>query len=193
MPNVLRTLTAKPNLPWILSVAAAVLMTVSLHLQGRVWWCKLGDYSPWVSDAWSTHTSQHLLDPYAFTHVLHGMALFWILEFIAPKMQNSWRFLLAVVAEGAWEIVENSDWIINKYRENTASLDYFGDSALNSLGDLLACALGFWVAVRLGWLRSVVIFLLIEAILLIWIRDSLLLNILMLIYPIDAVKQWQVS
>jgi hypothetical protein len=89
--------------------------------------------------------------------------------------------------------VENSNFIIEKYRENTASLDYFGDSILNSVGDILACAIGFLIAQKIGWWKSLIFFLLTEIVLLLWIRDGLLLNILMLIYPLDAVKNWQMS
>ncbi len=90
-------------------------------------------------------------------------------------------------------MLENSRYIIEKYRENTASLDYFGDSIFNSVGDVLACAFGFWIAQKLGWWKSLVFFLLVELVLLLWIHDGLLLNILMLIYPFDSIKQWQMS
>jgi hypothetical protein len=89
--------------------------------------------------------------------------------------------------------LENTNFIIEKYRENTASLDYFGDSIANSVGDWIACAVGFWIAFKLGYWRSLAFFLLVEIILLFWIRDGLLLNILMLIYPLDSIKQWQTA
>lgn len=176
------------------AILATAAMIVSLWLQGRLWWCKLGDRAVYINDAWnSAHTSQHFFDPYTFTHVLHGVLFFWIAGALLKSLEPAWRFASAIAAETAWEVLENSNYIIQQYRENTASLDYFGDSILNSVGDVVACAAGFAIAMRLGWMKSLLFFLLVEAILLIWIRDGLLLNILMLIYPLDAVKQWQIS
>lgn len=177
--------------PLFLSVAATVVMSVILYTQGRIWWCKLGDYSPWVSQAWSRHTSQHLFDPYTFTHILHGVAFFWIIDLIFKKQTFAWKLFIAILVESAWEVLENSRYIIEKYRENTASLDYFGDSIFNSIGDVIACATGFYIAYKLKFRRSLIFFIATEIILLILIRDGLLLNILMLIYPIEAIKQWQ--
>lgn len=181
-------------LPYFLSIAAAVLMVVLLYLQGRLWWCKLGDYRIYVNEAWnSSHTSQHFFDPYTFTHVLHGVMFFWLASLIFSRFSVAWQFFIAILVETAWELLENSNFIIEKYRENTASLDYFGDSILNSVGDVVACGIGFLIAYKLGWWRSLVFFLLTEIMLLIWIRDGLLLNILMLFYPFDEVKSWQMS
>lgn len=181
-------------LPVILSFGASILMAVLLHLQGRVWWCKLGDYRIYVNEAWnSSHTSQHFFDPYTFTHVLHGIMFFWLASLIFSRISSAWQLFIATLAESAWEVFENSNFIIEKYRENTASLDYFGDSVLNSVGDLMTCAIGFLIAQKLGWWKSLIFFLLTEIVLLLWIRDGLLLNILMLIYPLDAIKNWQMS
>ena len=182
------------RLPLALSAAVPVLMVILLYAQGRIWWCKLGDYAIYVGDAWnSSHTSQHFLDPYTFTHVLHGVMFFWLASLIFYKLSAAWRFFIAIFVESAWEVLENTNYIIEKYRENTASLDYFGDSILNSFGDVLACAVGLWIAIKLGWWKSLAFFLLTEIVLLLWIRDGLLLNILMLIYPLDSVKNWQMS
>ncbi|HEY0458471.1 MAG TPA: DUF2585 family protein [Pyrinomonadaceae bacterium] len=186
---------SKPNrLPFILSLAVPGLMVVLLRFQGRIWWCKLGDYSVYVNEAWnSRHTSQHFLDPYTFTHILHGVIFFWLASLLFSRFSVVRRFFIAISAEAGWEILENSNYIIEKYRENTASLDYFGDSIFNSVGDVLACAAGFWIAYKLGWWKSLAFFLLTEIVLLLWIRDGLLLNILMLIYPLDSVKNWQMN
>jgi hypothetical protein len=199
-------------LPFWAAVAVVAAMIVTLRLQGRLWWCKFSDYSIYINDAWnSPHTSQHFLDPYSFTHVLHGVFFFWIAcvffrrDSGAPtgsfdlSTRNSrfkyalWPMAIAMVAEAAWEVLENSNFIIEKYRENTASLDYFGDSIFNAIGDVLACAIGFAIAARLGRIRSLIFFVAVEIVLLLWIRDGLLLNILMLIYPSDAIKQWQMG
>ena len=180
--------------PLALAFAAAASMALILHLQGRIWWCKLGDYSIYINEAWnSSHTSQHFFDPYTFTHVLHGVMFFWLALLVFSRLGAAWQFFSAIILEGAWEILENSNYIIEKYRENTASLDYFGDSIFNSLGDVLACAIGFLIAHKLGWWKSLAFFLAVEIVLLIWIRDGLLLNILMLIYPLEAVKNWQMN
>ena len=181
-------------LPTVLSVAALLVMTLVLHGYGRVWWGRYGDLRVFTSDAWnSPHTSQHLLDPYTFTHVLHGVLFFWLTTLIFKHYRDAWRFFVAVLVESGWEMFENSTYIIEKYRANTISLDYFGDSVLNSVGDVLACGIGFWIAARLGWWRSMAFFVLIELVLLIWIKDSLLLNVVMLIYPSDAIKNWQMG
>lgn len=175
----------------ILSVLITIGMVAVLYAQGRIWWCKFGDYNPWTSDAWTDHTSQHLFDPYAFTHVLHGVLFFWLITLIFRKVSVGWQFFIAILVECVWEVVENSSYIIGKYRENTASLDYFGDSIFNSVGDVIACALGFYIAHKLRFWRSLAFFFLVEIILLFWIRDGLLINIVMLIHPIEAVKKWQ--
>ena len=187
--------SSKNNVPGIiLSFGAAILMVVVLYVQGRLWWCKLGDYRVYVNEAWnSSHTSQHFFDPYTFTHILHGVMFFLLASLIFSRFSTSWQLFIAILAEAAWEVLENSNFIIEKYRENTASLDYFGDSILNSVGDLLACAIGFLIAQKLGWWKSLIFFLLTEIVLILWIKDSLLINILMLIYPLNAIKNWQMA
>jgi hypothetical protein len=180
--------------PFFAALGITGLMAFVLWSQGRIWWCKLGDWAIYINQAWnSSHTSQHFLDPYSFTHILHGVAFFWIAGLLFSKLRNEWRFLIATVAEATWEVFENSSYIIEKYRENTASLDYFGDSIANSVGDVAACSLGFWIAVKLGLWRSLAFFIVVELALIFWIRDSLLINILMLIRPIETIKQWQMA
>lgn len=183
--------STKDFLPAFLIFGIAVSMIALLRAQGRVWWCEIGDYAPLTLDAWSSHTSQHLLDPYSFTHVLHGVMFFWLVSLFFRRMNFVRQFSLAIAIEAVWEVLENSNAVIEHYRKNTASLDYFGDSVFNSIGDLFACAAGFYIACKLGWKRSLLFFLVTEAVLLFWIRDSLLLNILMLIYPLDSIKAWQ--
>jgi hypothetical protein len=179
-------------LPFAICVSIAAVMAVLLRLDGRIWWCKSGDFWPYINDAWnSSHTSQHLLDPYTFTHILHGVLAFWLAGLILKNLWPYWQLVIAAAAEAGWEILENSNFIIEKYRENTAALDYFGDSVANSVGDLAACMFGFWVAAKLGMWRSLAFFFAVELVLLFWIRDSFLLNIVMLIIPLDQVKAWQ--
>ncbi|MEQ1762773.1 MAG: DUF2585 family protein [Pyrinomonadaceae bacterium] len=186
--------TQKRNLtvPIALSIGITVLMSFLLWWMGRIWWCKRGDWAIYVKEAWgSVHTSQHLLDPYALTHVLHGVAFCLILGAVVSKLAVEWRFVIAIAAEAGWELLENSSFIIEKYRANTASFDYFGDSIVNSIADVAACSIGFWIAAKLGAWKSLAFFVLVEIVLIVWIRDSLLINIIMLIYPIDAIKIWQ--
>lgn len=180
--------------PICVSALSVAAMVVALSAQGRLWWCKSGDFAPYINDAWnSSHTSQHLFDPYSFTHVLHGVLFFWLITLVFKRLGGAWQAALAVCLECAWEVLENSSFVIDKYRENTASLDYFGDAILNSAGDVVACAVGFAIAFTLGPLRSLLFFFAVELILLLWIRDGLLLNIVMLIYPLESVKQWQMG
>lgn len=172
-----------------LGIAAAA--AVILHLQGRVVWCQAGDYTPWSWSIWSAHNSQHIIDPYTFTHILHGVLEFWLIGLVFKRMPMAWRFVLAVFIESSWEVAENTSYVINRYREETVSLDYFGDSIINSLADILSCAVGFVLAYWLRFWRSAAFFVLTEAILLLTIRDSLIVNIIMLLYPIEAIKLWQ--
>ena len=175
------------------TVAVSVAMAIILHLMGQPLWCKCGGLSPWSWDIWSSHNSQHLVDPYFFTHVLHGVVLCGLLYWLPRSVSESSRFLTAVVLEAGWEILENSPAIIERYRAATISKDYFGDSIMNSAGDLIACIVGYLLARRLGFRNSMVFFLLTELILLLTIRDSLLLNVLMLVWPVEAIKWWQMG
>lgn len=177
--------------PW-LAVAAVVAATAFvMRLEGRLWFCACGRLLLWVGDAWSADTSQHLFDPYSFTHVLHGFAFCGLLALTVPRVGWRWRLLLAVALEAAWEVIENTDFVIKRYREATAALGYNGDTIVNSLGDVAACALGFLLARRLGTLRTLLLFVAVEAALLLWIRDSLLLNLLLLLYPSEKLRAWQ--
>lgn len=175
------------------AIFIALLAAIILATQGRVLWCQADDYVPWSFDIWSTHNSQHLLDPYSFTHMLHGVAEFWILFVLFGKVPVRWRLLIAIGIEACWEIAENSSFVIERYRAATISLDYFGDSILNSMSDIVFCAAGFVVASKIRFWRSLALFIATEAVLIITIHDSLLINILMLLYPIDAVKHWQMG
>lgn len=194
LPNHTQPLSARRNIYSALAIATVLAATVlALRWQGRLWWCAIGDLSPWAGDIGNRHTSQHLLDPYTFTHVLHGFILCGLLALILPRLATRWRFVLAIMIEAAWEVFENTSYVINRYREATAAIGYQGDSVFNSLGDILACAGGFALAMRLGFRRTVALFLLTELGLLFWIRDSLLLNIILLIHPIEMIKTWQMG
>ena len=129
--------------------------------------------------------------PYSFTHILHGFLLCWLVAFFFRNRSPAWQLSLASILEALWEVVENTNFIIDRYRAQTAALGYTGDTIVNSLGDLLCAIVGFLIARWLGWFRSLVAFVLLEVVLLLSIRDSLLLQILMLIYPVNSIKFWQ--
>lgn len=177
--------------PFATCVLLLAGMIAVLRQQGRLWWCKCSGLQPWVSEALSSHTSQHLFDPYSFTHISHGFIFHWLLFCVARKVPVRWRFVIAMAIEASWEIFENTSFVINRYRETTAALGYEGDSIGNSTGDMISCGLGFVIANWLGWKKTLALFVIFETVLLITIKDSLLLNIFMLIYPNDALIQWQ--
>ena len=172
-------------------LAIAVLTALVLRLEGRLSICSCGTVKLWVGNTCSSDNSQHFLDPYAFTHVLHGFGFFWLIAWLGSRLRASWQLLLATLLEAAWEAFENTNFVIERYRTATAALGYTGDTVVNSIGDILCCVLGFLIAKRLGFRRSLLAFIALEIVLILWIRDSLLLEILMLIYPIDALKSWQ--
>ena len=173
--------------------AIAVGMVLSTRLEGRVWFCECQTFLFWIADANSSHTSQHLLDPYSLTHFQHGLIFYWALAWLVPRWSWQARLVAATAGEALWEITDNTEFVINRYREATAALGYTGDSVVNSLGDLLACVAGFAVAGKIGRRWTAALFFGIEAGLLVWIRDSLLLNCLMLFWPVEAIKEWQTA
>lgn len=185
------TKVRRPLVPIIATALVLVALIVLLRAEGRHFLCTCGHFAVWVSDWCSSNTSQQLLDPYSFTHVLHGFLFFWLIALFFRRMPRGWQFLLALLLESAWEIFENTSFVINKYRTETAALGYQGDTIVNSLGDLGCALLGFVIARQLGVRRSLIVFVVIELVLTFWIHDSLLLQILMLIRPVEAIKLWQ--
>ena len=187
-----RSIPQQTNLwPWLSVVAVLSLGAYALRSEGRFWICSCGKFSLWAGQVCSSDNSQQLFDPYSFTHVLHGFLYFWLIVLVLPRLSSAWQLWLAIVAGTLWEIFENSSFIIQRYRAETASLGYQGDTVVNSLGDVICAVLGFLIARRLGLRRSLVLFVVIELILLIWIKDSLTLEILMLVRPVNAIKAWQ--
>lgn len=177
----------------VLPILFIITITAFIEfMMGRLLFCKCGVVSLWSGDIWSNQNSQQLWDPYTFTHILHGVLFYFFLWWaFGKRCAVSQRLVLAVVLESAWEILENSSFIIDRYREATISLDYYGDSILNSVSDIFAMMLGFWIASRISWKISLGLAVLTDTLLVIIIKDSLLLNIIMLIYPVQAIKDWQ--
>jgi hypothetical protein len=174
-------------------IAAVLLLAFAALLlaQGRPAWCKFG-LGLWTG-AWDHCTSQHFLDPYTLSHVLHGVIFYWLLRPLSPRLTLPQRNLVALALEIGWELLENSAWVIERYRQQTAALDYFGDSVLNAVGDVVASVVGFYFASRFSWKASVALFVIFELTMLWAARDNLTLNVLMLFYPIEAIKQWQLN
>ena len=173
-----------------------VLVTIVILLaMGRPLICECGTVKIWHGDVHSSENSQHIADWYTLTHVIHGFLFYWLLWLLAKKVgflkPVSNRLIAAVTLEAAWEILENSPIIINRYREATIALGYTGDSVLNSTADIGFMSLGFVMAWRLPVWMTVSIAIAMEILNAIIIRDNLSLNMLMLTFPIDAVRQWQ--
>jgi hypothetical protein len=177
--------------PVAFAIALLLLAVIYLRWQGRVWWCACGQWYPVSLRVNSPHNSQHLFDAYSLSHVLHGILFFGLLWLLRGRLSLGMRASLAATIEIAWEMLENSPIIISRYRAATVSLGYTGDSIANSLADIASFVAGFYVARKLGLWWSVAIFLAVELLLLWMIRDNLLLNVLMLLWPIDAVRKWQ--
>ena len=178
----------------LVSIVAGVVllaMVVLLRVEGRNFICTCGQFAIWIGDSCSSNTSQQLLDPYSLTHILHGFLFFWLMALLFKRMPGAWQIWLALLLESAWEVFENTSFVINKYRTETAALGYSGDTVVNSLGDLACAVVGFIVARQLGLRRSLIVFVAVEVILILWIHDSLLLQILMLVRPVEAIKSWQ--
>jgi len=179
---------------WLALAAVLAAAAVVLHAMGRPWWCRAGDLVPWSVAVRSRHNSQHLVDAYSVTHAMHGLLFYWVLWLVLGRDAGpTARAAIALGIETTWEIVENTNFIIERYRAATISLDYYGDSVANSVADIVCFVGGYVAAAALPAWISVAAFAAAEVLLLVLIRDSLLLNMLMLVHPVEAVKTWQLG
>ena len=191
MRDRLLRIAALPASPYVLALLVVFAAAVAELAMGRVLICSCGTIKLWHGVVKSSENSQHLTDWYTFTHIVHGYLFYVLLWLIARDWSVGQRLLAAVALESIWEVLENSPFIIDRYRTATFSFDYYGDSVVNSMSDIAAMAIGFAIARWLPVAAVVVLGLASEAIMAYAIRDNLILNIIMLIHPVEAIKAWQ--
>jgi len=179
---------ARPR-PLIVLAAVLAATLAIMWAMGRPPICTCGTVELWGEVG--PKQSQMLADWYSLSHIVHGLLFYAALRWLWPKGTIELRFLIALIIEAAWELIENTPMVIDRYREATIALGYSGDSILNSASDVTMMALGFLAARRLPVWISIVALLVLELVPLIVIRDNLTLNIIMLVAPSDAILNWQ--
>ena len=172
-------------------VAIVVIAGATLYAMGHLLICKCGTVSLWHFDVVSAENSQHIIDWYTPSHIIHGFLFYGALWLFAPRLSFGTRLILAVAVEATWEVAENTDFVINHYREMTVSLDYYGDSVLNSVSDILFMIAGFFLAAWLPVWVTILLAIALELFVGVMIRDGLTLNVIMFVWPLDSIVQWQ--
>jgi hypothetical protein len=178
---------------WFLALAILAAVAAIEFEMGRNPICTCGSVDLWVGARDSPKTSQMLTDWYSLSHIVHGLLFYAALWLVARRWPVEWRFLIAMLIEAGWEVIENTPMVIDRYRATTAALGYSGDSIINSLSDVLMMALGFMIARKLPLWAGAVLLLFLEVIPLFAIRDNLTLNVWALIAPSHAVQAWQAA
>ena len=178
---------------WIIISCLAIIALAGVieYSMGRLPLGPDGKFGWWDGNIYGAENSQRVFDAYSLTHVIHGFGFYLLLWLLARRLPAKYRFVAAVLLEAAWEVFENSPFIINRYRAETVNFGYTGDSILNSLSDVVMMSLGFWAAYKFKVWQSILTIIGIEIFLLLWVRDNLTLNIIMLIHPVEAIKNWQ--
>ncbi len=176
---------------WLITLAVILVAVAILFAPDRPPTCPRRDVKICEGTGDGPRNSQHIADWYTFSHITHGFVFYAIARLLLPGRPVGLWLIAATLAEMSWEVLENSPFIIDRYRQATIAVGYSGDSILNSVADGGWMILGFLFAARMPWKVTLAMALFFEAFTLWKIRDNLTLNVVMLIAPIDAVRDWQ--
>src|SRR6266545_7958854 len=195
MPTVAgpSTVTGNRRIWWIATFAVIAATALIELWMGRSPICRCGYVKLWHGVVLSSENSQHLTDWYTFSHIIHGFLFYGILWLVGRRWPIGVRLVVATLFESSWEILENTSLIIDRYRAATVSVGYYGDSIINSISDIVAMVFGFVAASRLPLWLVIVLTIVMEVGVGYLIRDNLALNIILLIYPLAAIRRWQAA